>query len=355
MATLQQILSININFRASTYIPKNKQDFLLQTLSEMLIEGFSLQQAVHFLQYLLPKQQQCLTLLMQHLVQGKSLESGLQQIGFSSAITSQLFYANQQGKLTEALDDCAKQLYEQAAFKKLLTKQLTYPVILMFFLIGLLFGMRTFLIPQLSSFITQDVYENQLLVRCLLLFFTFLPQIIIGSFSIILILCLTATLWLKKLPPIQRRKFLCHIWIIRHFIRLSCTRHLAHTLGHFLATGFSIQQTLHTLCQYPLDPLLTDIAITLTNGYLGGASLPEQLTSLGIFTSSFPEILHQAELTSQTAHKCLRYSETLSQTMTQDIQKLVKIIQPIMFLFIGILILIMYLMMMLPMLTIQDF
>lgn len=355
MATLRQILTSNINFKSSLHIPKGKQAFLLQTLAEMLDEGFSLQQAVHFLHYLLPKQELSLSHLTQHLSQGHSLETGLQKIGYSSNITSQLFYANQQGKLNQALHDCAKQLYEKVAFQRLLFKQLTYPCILVCFLIGLLFGMRTFLLPQLSSFITQEVYDQQLLVRGLLLFFTFLPQLILSGFSCIIILCLTLLLSLRRLTPIKRRQFLCRILLVRHFIQLSTTRYLSHTLGHFFASGFSIQQTLHTLCRYPLDPLLTDIASHLQKGYLSGMGLPEQLKTLGILTSSFPEILHQAELTSQTSQKCLRYSEVLAQTIAQDIQKLVKIIQPVMFLLIGILILAMYLMMMLPMLTIQDF
>ena len=132
------------------------------------------------------------------------------------------------------------------------------------------------------------------------------------------------------------------------------TQQVAYELGYFLAGGLSLQQMLQVWMDYPVDPFLAELAHYLMAGCLEGRPLTQQMSQLGLFTRQFPLIIEQGELTSQLSAKCLVYAAKLGRDLQEDMTKKIHFIQPILFVFIGLLVVAMYLVMMLPMLTIQG-
>ena len=65
-------------------------------------------------------------------------------------------------------------------------------------------------------------------------------------------------------------------------------------------------------------------------------------------------MIYQGELTSQATSKCLVYADKLLNNLLEDISAKITYIQPVLFILIAVLVMAMYLMMLLPMLTMDG-
>ncbi|MFK8198004.1 type II secretion system F family protein [Tuanshanicoccus lijuaniae] len=335
-------------------LPAKDQSYFLRTLYELLTEGFSLNQALVFMELLMPKYQPLIHILVTTLASGKGIEIGLRQIGYSLDIVAQLYYAQRQGRFYDALLTSANKLAKSQENKVKIIKVLMYPCVMFVFLIILLLGMRLFLLPHITSFISQETFDSNILVRVLILFFTYLPQLMLGGLGIVVVIYLFFDLYLMKQTYMTRNKILLKVPIIRHWIRSYTTYKLADTLGHFIGGGFSIQQTIDFIVQYPIDPFLSELALYLQSGYQQGEELKTTLDQLQLFRSEFGMIIYQGELTSQLPTKCLVYAAKILSDMLEDIAKKLTYLQPILFIIIAVMVMAMYLLMMLPMLTMDG-
>ena len=267
---------------------------------------------------------------------------------------AQLFYASRQNRLQQALVQAAQRLHQARLFRKEMAKQLAYPGMMGLCLVGMLFGMRTFILPQVTSFISQEVYEREWLVRFLIGFFTYLPQLSLVLLAVGLLGLGVGGLLLQQASYLKRYAWLRPLPLLGKWLSWQLTQQVAYELGYFLAGGLSLQQMLQVWMDYPVDPFLAELAHYLMAGCLEGRPLTQQMIQLGLFTRQFPLIIEQGELTSQLSAKCLVYAAKLGRDLQEDMTKKIHFIQPILFIFIGLLVVAMYLVMMLPMLTIQG-
>ncbi len=328
--------------------------FFLKLLSELLTEGFSLNQCIEFMSLLMPKRKESFEYITEQMLVGLPFETSLEELGFSLSTVAQLFYGQRQGKFVETLGVVSAHLETKMEYQNKIIKTLIYPIVMTVALFILLFGMRAYLLPHVTSFITEDIYQSQLSVRWLVTFFTFLPQIVGVVFGTLLIIYLIFDFYILKLSLLRRFHYYKKIPLIRHWTTYYCTYKVAKQFGNFLSSGYSMLQIVDTLEHYPIDPFLTAISSVLREGLNAGDTLPNIMKESGLFTDVFPLIIQQGELTSQMAQKCLVYSDKLFNDLLEDISKKITYIQPILFVFIAALVMTMYLLMMLPMLTMEG-
>lgn len=343
-----------INLKSSNKLPNKLRPYFLKSVAELLEEGFSIKQSLAFMEVLLIKHQALIRQVNDELEQGNTFEHAIKDLGFSLSVISQLFYGQRQGRFIQSLMEVSQQLEEKYDYQQKLIKILIYPLLLSIFLFAMLFGMRTFILPHITSFISQEVYDSEFIVRLLVGFFAYLPQIMGLMMALILIIYGTVDYYLLKKEPLERFKILIHLPLISKWVRFYCSYKIARELGHFFSGGYSLQQTLQVLVEYPIDPFLTDISQVLHESLKKGTALADILSDINIFTNELPIIIYQGELTSQTAQKCKLYSQKIYTELMEDIQKKIGIIQPLLFIMIAILVMAMYLIMMLPMLTMEG-
>lgn len=352
ISTKQLIQSLNSS--KSLILPKKLHSYFLETVSELLHEGFSLSQSLTFMRLLMKKHVHSIDYILTQLEQGMSFESSLQTLGYSNTIVAQLFYAQRQGRFVESLEDASKQIAQSHAYRQTLIKTLVYPIFLGVGLVGMLFAMRLFLLPQIASFISQEVYEKQFLIRILVGFFTYLPQLFSIFIAFVLIIYGAIDLYLLKQTQLIRFQLLTKIPGIRQWVRSYCTYKISKEIGHFFKGGYSIQQMVQVMIDYPIDPFLTEVSTLLHAEMLKGEDLAGILKGINIFTEELPIVIYQGELTSQTAQKCHLYSRKVYSDLMEDFQKKLTLVQPILFVIIAVLVMAMYLLMMLPMLTMDG-
>lgn len=335
-------------------LSKKEQSYFLKTLHELLSEGFSLNQSLIFMTVLMPNAQHFIQETIQYFEQGKGLDSGLKQMGFSLDVIAQIYYSEKQGRFLQALKENSNKIEQKLSYQQKLVKVLVYPTIMFIFLIVLLLGMRIVLLPHILSFISEEVLSSAILIRLLVVFFMYLPQILLCIVGVTLMMLAIIDLWLIKKPPIAKYQILLKFPIIKRWVRCYCTSKVCSSLGYFIQGGFSLQQTVSFIIQYPIDPFLSELAMLLQAQLLKGETLSHSLTTIGIFQQEMEMIIYQGELTSQVAVKCLIYAEKLMFQLMEDIAKKLTYIQPVLFIIIALLVMAMYLLMMLPMLTLEG-
>lgn len=352
-STKKPIHSLKLFNRQAKRFSAKQRAYLLQTLAEMLEEGFSINQSLVFMKLLMKPQAHLIDAVIRQLQQGQSFEKSIQDLGYSVATVAQLFYAQRQGRFIEALYSSAKQMQQVQDYQQKILKVISYPLIMGSFLLAMMFGMRILLLPHIMGFISQETFDENFLVRILVIFFNYLPQISLFLLAITLILYLSLDFYLLRLAYIERYLLLLRLPILRYWVRSYCSYKLSKELGYFFEGGYSLLQTVEVLTLYPIDPFLTEIAEQLKIGLTQGEPLVDIIRDMQLFSAELPMIIYQGELTSQSAQKCKVYAKKIFHDLMDDIAKKISYIQPILFLVIAILILGMYLTIMLPMLTME--
>lgn len=352
-STKRPILSLKLFNSKTKRLTAKQRSYLLLTLANLLEEGFSVNQSLVFMKLLMKPQAQQIDSVIIQLQQGQSFEKSIQDLGYSVSTIAQLFYAQRQGRFVEALRSTAMQMQQVQTYKQKIIKVITYPLIMASFLITMMFGMRILLLPHIMSFITQETYDGNLLVRLLVMFFNYLPQISLLLLSITLLTYLCVDFYLLRLDYLERYRLLLRFPFLSYWVRSYCSYKLSKELGYFFEGGYSLLQTVEVLTLYPIDPFLTEIAERLKLGLIQGEPLVEIIQELKLFSVELPMVIYQGELTSQTAQKCRVYSDKIFHDLMEDIAKKIGYIQPLLFLVIAVLILGMYLTIMLPMLTME--
>lgn len=350
-STRKTIFNLSLFDRQEKSFKTKDQIYFLRTLAELQDEGFSMQQSLNFQKLLMKNHQNILGDIINSLASGNSFEKSIQPYGFSNQIIAQIFYGQRQGNFTKTLKAISQQLEKIEKYKNQLVKTLIYPLFMSVFLLALLIGMRSFLLPHIASFISQELYDEQFLVRLLVGFFSYLPQILLFTLAILLFIYLFIDFYLMRQTYIKRYKILVKIPLIRKWTRQYVSYLLSRELGHFFASGYSIQQIIKLLIDYPINPFLTELAQVMNDSLSQGLDMVDIIEDLEIFTQELPLVIHQGELTSQTAHKCSHYSQRILSQLMEDLGRKLNYVQPIIFIIIAVLIMAMYLLMMLPMLS----
>lgn len=355
MAILTKLATNTLKLSRSLKAIKAKdQSYLFLTLADLSQQGFSMHQSLDYLKLLLPQYVNIFEDIREKLLEGLSFEEAIKEYGFHISHVAQLFYAEKQGRFSQELADLGREIEENYRQKSEIIKILLYPALLFLLMIGLLFAIRSYMLPQIMTFVSPEAYQSNLLVQILLNFFTYLPQI----FLLFLIMALSAYLlvdfYLLKLDLLPRYQILVRFPLLKKGIRRYCAHKFTKNLALFYEAGYSIQQAIHFLNKYPIDPLMTSIAQALQEGFLAGETLDQMIEDLAIFPPDLGLVILRGEVTSQLGHQCRIYSQKVYQDLVEDIRRKLSLIQPILFIVIGLLVMAMYLIMMLPMLTMQG-
>ena len=327
--------------------------YLLLTLADLLEEGFSLNQSLVFVKLLMKPQAKQIDSVIIQLQQGLAFEKSIQELGYSVTTVAQLFYAQRQGRFTDALRSAASQMQQVQSYQQKFIKVITYPLLMAAFLLAMMFAMRILLLPHIMSFISQETYDSNLMVRLLVIFFNYLPQISLFLLAFNLIFYLCFDFYLLRLDYLKRYQLLVRFPFLSYWVRGYCSYKLSKELGYFFEGGYSLLQTVEVLTVYPIDPFLTEIAERLKKGLIQGKPLADIIREINLFSIELPMVIYQGELTSQMAQKCKVYSNKLFHDLMDDVAKKIGYIHPILFIVIAVLIMGMYLTIMLPMLTME--
>ncbi len=321
---------------------KKQQDFT-RLLADLLRNGLSIQESLLFMEKIDPRMLKAVRCLQQHLANGDFVHQGFAQIGFSNMQVAQLSLATVHGDLIGTLQMMAKHAEDSEKQKATTIKLLTYPVLLLSFLLLIMSGMKWILLPQMAVF-QQQTGVNQLAIQ----FIQNGPTSLLLVFLFSLFIHKILGMYLKKKSAIQRAEFIMKIPIISKFYKYYYTSFFSFEWGKLLEQGFEMKNVIEIMEREGTTELMKEMTVSLKQSLEFGDPLHQCIGKWRFLFVELSQIIQQGELKGKLGSELLIYGDRLWLTLLKRVESLLKWVQPIIFLFIALLIIGVYGSLLLP-------
>lgn len=326
---------------------KQRIDFV-QLLGDLLENGFSLQQAFAFFfnaNLFVPS---ILASVQQDLNQGKSLAASFAQLNYSNDQILQIELAESHGDLAQTLSGIAEQMRLVQRQRENFLKAVSYPLLLLIFLIVILLGMRFFLLPQLlaSGMIRAEDFSVQLIKM--------VPVIGLGMIIFLLVLLLCWQSWGKRHNYLVRFRVLAKMPLLGTLFSNYYSAYFALEWGKLFQQGLELNQIIECLLVVNGKSLMQEMAGDLKVRLAQGNTLAEELGRYPFLTREFSRIVFQGEARGNLAKELLTYSQLVWRRFFNQLEFLCSWLQPLVFLIVAILIVSLYLTMLLPLTNLEG-
>lgn len=327
-----------------------QQGVFLVRLGNLLDKGYSLSQAIEFLEIQEPLShrhdlQRCLSRLRSGFPFYKSLEP----LHFHTEAIGYLFFAEQHGDLPRGITEAGRMLLHKSAYLQCLRKASSYPLFLFCFMMMMLTMIQHVLLPQFihlsSSFPIHRFSISRLLVQTV----SFIPSLFIFVCITILVFLLVYFAWFRKLSTMAQINIWMKIPLVRTFMKLYYTHLFALQFSHLLHGGLSIYESLQVFERQEKVPFLREEGRWMKEQLVKGTPLDTIIVSRPCYEQELTLVIRHGQSNGELANELFHYSQFVFQAMEERIEKWMRLIQPILLSLIGLLVVCMYLAILLPM------
>lgn len=308
----------------------------------LLENGFSIQESLHVMIRSQSFSQELLTIMTEALSTGKSLAECFDLMGFTTQEVMQIQLAEVHGNLVEALQNISQQLTIMNQQTAELKKIISYPIVLLVFSSGMLLSMRYILLPQLlASDMVQADHWGIWVMR-------YSPIILgIGLLGMILV-ALIIQWYFKRKSILAKARFISRLPFVGSFYTLYQTSYFSLEWGKLFKEGFEMKQILSILVLLPNQTLMVALAQEINQGLQEGILLTDQLSHYSFLTPEFSLIVFQGEIKGRLGDELLIYQQLLMKKIVAKMEQTIRLIQPIVFVLIAVVIVAIYVAMFLP-------
>lgn len=322
----------------------------LRQLSELLEEGFPIIDCLQFLCFTNTKLSEDILSISTQLERGSSFVDVIKQKGFDKRTLTQLQLAELNGNFEETLKYCAEYIQTIHNQRIKMRKVAVYPLFLTVMAVAMLLVVRKFMLPTLKTLgdTTSKVTE------VVIWYLEHLPEItVIILFLALIIIWVLNIIW-KKDSIWKRISQMAKMPVIGNFVRFYYSYYFSREFSCFLENGLSVNQMIKIMKELDTDALMVQVAEKMEEALLAGETFPSFIANTPFFHSEMSWIIHHGEITSQVSRKLKYYGQHCFSELMERIEKIIQLIQPIMFLGIGLLVVLIYLTLMLPMLNMMK-
>lgn len=317
-----------------------QQAQLLQGLQDLLGQGFSFQESLKFLVMIDKKLRPYQKLIYDGLRSGQSISMLLKRLGCSDRVVLACYFAEYHGHLVATLKRLVHDQKQMQMRKEMLKKVTLYPSILggTFLIFFILF--YQYLLPSLMDSYLEHPSIYLTVLNALPTLFFMLSLFIV--FVVIVIRC-----YMKKQSALKRVLLKTHLPYIGKLYQYYYTIILSEEWGMLLSYGVSFDY-IQQIMRDGVSPWLAELGEEMHKALRQGVSWQQQLHQTTIFLPELFMILKKGDKHGQLGKELTIYSRVLSQRYLTILDQLLQWIQPICFLIIGSLIILMYLAIFMP-------
>ena len=333
----------------------NEQASFLKRTGDLLLRGYPIAEAIESIALQLPSRRKeelygCLV----ELKQGSPFHDVLNNLGFHKDLIGYVYFAEQHGSFAEALLEGSElALLKDKDMQKLL-KLLQYPMLLMFITGFLFIFIENTLLPRFTTLFASLGLKENFFTKVLYAFDHYFPAVII---ALLIILFLSAAYYLfvfRKLSVLKQREILVRIPIAGRILKLLFTHYFSIQLSFLLSGGISVSEALSLFEKNQSQLFYSRIAANIKIKLVTGEKLETIIGSFSFFEKEFAMIIKHGQENGKLEQELLFFSKHCVTCMEEKIEKSLKTIQPILYIFIGSLVVSMYLAILLPMFHLLD-
>lgn len=320
---------------------RQKYEFIY-LLGNLLENGFSLEQSIHFMQTISVKQQPQLNDVEKRLLTGESFAKCLTNIGFTKEQIAPIKFSEVHGDLVTTLKRMSHQMNEREKQRKEMIKVLSYPVLLLVFLFMMILGMKVFIIPQLSELSSENNQSSmfQLLDYSLKWGIGFI--VIVGVVGVCYDRYLTKNSQIKKLTLYSR------LPIVGSLIKSYYTALFATEWGNLLSQGMEFKDVVLVMKKKGYSSLMQEMAKEIKIKLESGIFIDEPIEDWVFLKPELTWIIRQGEIHGHLGHELRVYGQREWEVFIAECEKKIQWLQPLTFLLIAVLIISIYGSLLLP-------
>ena len=210
---------------------------------------------------------------------------------------------------------------------------------------------RMLLLDQLSSMVQEEQLKQSGFLYWIWLGFQNLPQLALGFLIVLITIILAVRLYWKRKNTYDQFRMLISLPVIGKSAQQYVTFLYAREFSYFLGNGQSLLSMVSELKKEGTSALSKMIAQKLEEQLIQGESFSTALEKMKLFRQEFIWLVLEGEKTRQLDVQLQVYADQMLDEFTQGIEKKIKWIQPLLLMGIGFLIVSMYLILLLPTLT----
>lgn len=270
------------------------------------------------------------------LLSGCGLPVLMKNLGFSDRVVTQLALAEVHGNGQKSLAKIESYLRQVRVIKKKLIEVGTYPILLLAFLVLIVLGLKHYLLPQL---------EEGNLATVVLQYF---PQFFLGGLLLTLCLTVLGFKMAQKTEVIKLYQSLSELPLVGYLVKLYLTAYYAREWGNLLGQGIEMTRIV-TLMQEQESRLFRSIGRDMEKDLLAGRSFHDKILDYPFFLKELSLIIEYGDAKGHLGQELEVFSEELWEQFFSRLTKATQLIQPLMFLFVAIMIVMIYAAMLLPM------
>jgi competence protein ComGB len=351
MASFRKRLTSNILSREQP----GEKGLFLKRIGMLLEEGYSMKDALSFLAKIEKGATKSWIISIQDgLLKGGSFHEELEVLGFSSKVSAQIYLASQFGNYGQAITQTGEQLLAGIEKQKKLKSLTAYPLILTIFLVGMLLLMRFLILPQMESLFASTGSEEDVYANGLVMMVYYSPQIIIGSLLLFLLLGLLVKKVLDEKTMIERITIFMKVPFVQNYLKDYYTQFFFFEWGNLFQNGSSFQEIVMIMQGEEASKLLQETGQILSEQMKLGNPIHESLEVLPFFHEEALHVITHGESLGKLSTEMLVYASYCENQLNVRVEKLMGKIQPLIFIFIALMIISIYGALMLPIFSLME-
>lgn len=324
-------------------------DFLIR-IGHFMQRGYSLSNSLELYAINERKEiQEYVALILKQLKNGDKLHDILNRFEFPNDIVASLYFFEHYD-LSEGLIHSGQLLKKREMFKDRLQKILQYPIFLIWLTSFMVYMLFRYLLPQFSKLYNSVgsglPKASQIIITVVKSF----PYVMLAGAFILLVSISFYFINLRNKSPRKKLMTLLHLPFVRTLTKLLVTQRFSLNLSSLLHAGVSINEAIHIFERQTYSPFFQQEAIEIKFRLLSGESLEDILLDHSLYQSELSAIIKHGQINGHLADELTIYAEILFNKIEEFIIKTLNVIQPVIFTIVGLIVLLMFLAVMLPML-----
>lgn len=287
------------------------------------------------------KQGSALTEILAKLEEGQQLSLALKDY-VSQATYYQLLIAERHGQLDESIAQLGKLLKRRIAQRAKLQSLLIYPLLLLGLLVLIIVAVHVWLRPALAQFGMMPNPAGQI------------NWVKLSGYCLAVILVIVGVYlgklfwWWKKQPTLTKHHWYSQLPLIGKFYRQYSYYYLSFNLGLLLQSGMDFQQICYFLGDFDKQSLLYQLGLQLKLWLEKGDELREFIALYPFIPPELVFFFSKGQTQAELSKEILLYSQLAYQKLLRQLDNLINLVQPLLFLVIAAIIIGTYLAILLP-------
>ncbi len=321
-----------------------EQEVLLKNLNMLMDRGYSINECVSLLGDENSKY------ILNNFLEGQQLSKSLAELGFDKDVLLIIEISEEGGRIEEGIKRSHQIIKQKISNKSKIYDKLKYPLLLSIILVFALLFISNFLIPMFmrvySSFNIETDGFMQIFINTLIV----LPKVVI----IVIIISLIIALYLKAIEDSDRLKLLFKNKILqRQYLKLYNDIFVIniHSLLNF---GVKLNEIFLILSQQDHNYYLKKQSQIIHNKLNEGEDLVNILEQQKIYDQKTINAIRSGLETNSLIEDLYSIILFTQVKKEQKMSKIIMLIQPIIYMFFGLVIVLLYMSIFIPMFKIMD-